>query len=171
RRSRPSRKRRGPRPAARSRVGARPPAARAWRPGPPGRRGAGLLRCRPRPPARAPSGSRAWARRARRSPLPLSEVEHREERLLGHLDRADLLHPLLAFLLLLDQLPLAGDVAAVALREHVLAPRLHGLAGDHTGADRGLDRDVEHLPRDLLAKPLDERAPAVIREVAVDDQR
>ena len=33
----------------------------------------------------------------------------------GHLDPADRLHLLLAFLLLLEQLALAGDVAAVAL--------------------------------------------------------
>ena len=42
--------------------------------------------------------------------------EHRQERLLRHLDRADDLHALLALLLLLEQLALARDVAAVALR-------------------------------------------------------
>ena len=46
----------------------------------------------------------------------LVERQHGQERLLRHLDRADLLHPLLALLLLLEQLALAGDVAAVALR-------------------------------------------------------
>src|SRR4026208_1404524 len=64
-------------------------------------------------------------RRACGSPLLLAvEVEDGEERLLRHLDAADLLHPLLALLLLLEQLSLAGDVAAVALREHGLALRL-----------------------------------------------
>src|SRR5205085_5753655 len=105
---------------------------------------------------------RRTARTPRASPasrlLLLVEVEHGEERLLRHLDRADLLHPLLALLLLLEQLPLARDVAAVALREHVLALRLHGLARDHPRADRRLDRHVEELPRDLLLEPLDQRA-------------
>src|SRR3954464_10314675 len=43
--------------------------------------------------------------------------KHREERFLRNLDAADALHPLLPFLLLLEQLSLAADVAAVALRE------------------------------------------------------
>src|SRR5204863_3058862 len=89
----------------------------------------------------------------------VAELEHREKRLLRHLDAADLLHPLLAFLLLLEQLALAADVAAVALGDHVLADGLDGLAGDDLRADRGLDRDLELLPRDLFAEPLDERAP------------
>ena len=101
----------------------------------------------------------------------LVQVEHGEEGLLRHLDAADLLHPLLALLLLLEQLALAGDVAAVALREHVLAAGLHGLAGDHARADRRLDRDVEHLARDLLAQLLDELPSALVGEVAVHDQR
>src|SRR6476646_9922777 len=41
--------------------------------------------------------------------------ERGDERLLGDLDAADHLHPLLALLLLLQQLALAGDVTAVAL--------------------------------------------------------
>src|SRR5579885_643925 len=44
----------------------------------------------------------------------LAHVEHRQEGLLGNLHGADLLHALLAFLLLLQQLALARDVAAVA---------------------------------------------------------
>jgi hypothetical protein len=69
----------------------------------------------------------------------------------GDLDAADRLHLLLALLLLLEQLALAGDVAAVALGEHVLALRLHRLAGDDLAADGRLDGHVEHLPRDQLA--------------------
>src|SRR5204863_5629807 len=95
------------------------------------------------------------AARVRSSLRRLVQVQHREERLLRYLDRADLLHPLLAGLLLLEQLPLARDVAAVALREHVLAARLDRFARDHPRADRRLDRDVEHLARDLLAQPPD----------------
>src|SRR5262249_45602200 len=58
-----------------------------------------------------------------------------EERLLRNFDRPHLLHSLLARLLLLQQLPLSGDVAAVALGEDVLAQRLDGLARDDVRAD------------------------------------
>src|SRR5438046_483721 len=109
--------------------------------------------------------------RASSALLPLPNVEHGEERLLRHLDRADLLHPFLSRLLLLEQLALAADVAAVALREDVLPPRLHRLPRDHSRPDRSLDRDVEHLARDLRAELVDEQAAAVVREITVDDQR
>ena len=79
------------------------------------------------------------------------DLEDGEERFLRHLDGADLLHALLARLLLLEQLALAGDVAAVAFCQHVLAQRLDVLARDDVGADRGLDRHVVHLARDHLA--------------------
>src|SRR5439155_7118940 len=89
---------------------------------------------------RPPSTLGRTARRSRASraplPLPLPDVQHGEKGLLRNFHGADLLHPLLALLLLLEQLPLARDVAAVALREHILAPRLHGLARDHARADR-----------------------------------
>src|SRR5579884_2762107 len=124
------------------------------------------LRREPRRSARIGPASRAP------SALPaLPDVEYGEERLLRHLDRADLLHPLLPRLLLLEQLALARDVAAVALREHVLAPRLHRLARDHARPDRGLDRDVEELARDLLLQLLDEQLAALVGAVAVQDQR
>src|SRR5262249_32712011 len=47
--------------------------------------------------------------------------QDREEGGLRDLDAPDLLHALLAFLLFLEKLLLARDVAAVALRGHVLA--------------------------------------------------
>src|SRR4029077_2432392 len=46
----------------------------------------------------------------------LVQVQHRQEPLLRNLDASDRFHALLARLLLLEQLPLACDVAAVALR-------------------------------------------------------
>src|SRR6266511_4430515 len=85
-----------------------------------------------------------------------------QEGLLRHLHPTDLLHALLAGLLLLEQLALAGDVAAVALGDHVLAHRLDRLAGDDLRADRRLDRHLELLARDLLAQPLGERAAGVV---------
>src|SRR3954452_15647123 len=48
-------------------------------------------------------------------------LEHRQEGLLRNLDGAHHLHALFAFLLLLQQLALAADVAAVALGGDVLA--------------------------------------------------
>jgi hypothetical protein len=73
-----------------------------------------------------------------------------DEGLLGHLDPADHLHALLALLLLLQELALARDVAAVALREDVLAHGADGLPRDDARADRGLDGHLELLPRDQL---------------------
>src|SRR5947209_13472301 len=92
----------------------------------------------------------------------LPQLKNRQERLLGHLDPPDLLHPLLAPLLLLEQLALAGDVSAVALRGYVLAVGLDRLARDDPRSDRGLDRHVVLLARDLLAELLGERAAGLV---------
>src|SRR5262249_46540148 len=110
--------------------------------------------------------------RALRSSLAATTVhlEHGKEGLLRDLHCADLLHALLALLLLLEQLALAGDVAAVQLRRHVLAQRLDRLPGDHVGADRRLDRDVEELPGDGLPEALDQRPAPLVCGFPVDDQ-
>src|SRR6267378_4483140 len=83
--------------------------------------------------------------------IGLSALQDRQERLLRHLDLADLLHALLALLLLLEQLALPRDVAAVALGGDVLA---HGLDG---------------LARDDAAKLLDQRLALLVGLVAVGD--
>ena len=49
-------------------------------------------------------------------------------------------HALLALLLLLQKLALAGDVAGVAFRSDVLGQGRDDLARDDAAADRGLDR-------------------------------
>src|SRR5258708_13213417 len=88
--------------------------------------------------------------------LPLSDspvsldLEHCQKRFLWNLDRSDLLHPFLTFFLLLQQLALAGDVAAVALGSDVLAQRPDRLALNDFGADPCLDHHFEQLPRDHL---------------------
>src|ERR1700691_3643619 len=69
-----------------------------------------------------------------------------DERLLRHVDAADGLHPLLAFLLLLQQFALAGDVTAIALGQHVFADRANVLARNDFGADRLLNRPLKLLP-------------------------
>src|SRR5580704_16107801 len=60
-------------------------------------------------------GSAAIANRSREASLVAADFEHRQEGLLRNFDLAELLHPLLSLALLLQQLPFAGDIAAVAL--------------------------------------------------------
>src|SRR5690348_11098205 len=67
------------------------------------------------------------------------DLEDCQKCLLRNLHGSNLLHALLTFLLLLQQLALSRDVAAVALREHVLPQRLHRRARDHLVPDRSLD--------------------------------
>src|SRR5262245_58727994 len=63
------------------------------------------------------------------------ETQHGHERFLRDLDAAEALHSALALGLLLQQLALPGNVAAVALRQDVLAHRPDRLAGDDLAAD------------------------------------
>src|SRR5215208_2586937 len=93
---------------------------------------------------------------------PSVDLEHGEEGLLRQLDRADCLHAALSFLLLLEELLLARDVAAVALGGDVLADRLDRGARDDPAADRRLDRDVEHLPRHDVLHAIAQLDAAVI---------
>ena len=65
----------------------------------------------------------------------LVHLEDRHKRLLRDLDRSDGLHTLLALFLLLEQLALTRDIAAVALSKNVLATRLDGGTGDDLVAD------------------------------------
>src|SRR5262245_4566710 len=79
-----------------------------------------------------------------------SHFQHGKKRFLRNLDLAHALHPLLAFLLFLEQLALAGDVTAVTLGEHVLPQRLDRLTRDDAAANGGLNRHFEHLARNQL---------------------
>src|SRR5581483_9793273 len=69
------------------------------------------------------------------------------------------LHALLAFLLLLEELALAADVAAVALGKHVLAQRRNGLARDDLIADRpcsatsNICRGISFRSREMSSLP------------------
>ncbi len=85
-------------------------------------------------------------------------------------DRPDPLHPLLAFLLLFQQLSFARDVAAVALCEHILPHRRNRFSGDDLTADRRLQRHHEHLPRDDRLELLDKFAALDLRFAAMCDQ-
>src|SRR5579864_3143925 len=112
--------------------------------------------------ARAQAASvRAMITTAGKSRPALIKRQHRHERLLRDLDRPDPLHPFLAFLLLFQELSLAGHIAAVALREHVLAHRRDGFASDHLTADGRLEWHLVHLARDDRLELLDQ--PAALR--------
>src|SRR5207245_8930470 len=121
----------------------------------------------------APSGaSGAGGRSPPRSwSCLVPDPQYRKKGLLWDLHGSHHLHPLLAFLLLLEKLALAGDVTAVALREHVLALCLHRLARDDLPADRRLDPDVEHLLGDESPQLGDEHSPRQLRPIPMSDDR
>src|SRR6185312_10971661 len=100
-----------------------------------------------------------------------THFQHREEGFLRNLYVSELLHALLAFFLFLEELALAADVAAIALRQHVLAQRLDGRARNDGATDGGLHGDFEHLPRDELLHLVDELAAAMVGGLAVRDDR
>src|SRR5271168_5632593 len=101
----------------------------------------------------------------------LPDLEQGQESLLRNLDAPDLFHPLLAFLLLLEQLSFPRDIAAVTFGGDILAQRLDGFARDNLGADRGLNRDFEHLARDQLAHLFAQRPAPFVGLVAMHDYR
>src|SRR5260221_10905424 len=92
----------------------------------------------------------------------LPDLEQGQESLLRNLDAPDLFHPLLAFLLLLEQLPFSRNIAAITFGGYVLAQRLDGLARDNLGADAGLNRYFEHLARDQLAHLFAQRPASLL---------
>src|SRR5690606_10264097 len=97
------------------------------------------------------------------------EAEGLDEGLLGDLDPPEALHALLALLLLLEELALAGDVAAVELGRDVLAVDLDRLPGDDLAADGRLDRDVELLAGHQVLELLGGALAVVVGLLAVDD--
>ena len=97
------------------------------------------------------------------------ELQHGREGLAGEGDAAELAHLLFAFLLLFEQLLLAGDVAAVALGQNVLAHGFDGLAGDDLTADGSLDRDLEQGAGDVVPQLFADTAALAVGVVAEDD--
>src|SRR4029077_6769914 len=90
-----------------------------------------------------PSGPGPRSRRQSRPFLSSFHFEDGEKGLLGDIHPADSLHPLLSLLLFLQELALARDVAAVALREDVLSDRRDRLARDDLGSDGRLNHDFK----------------------------
>src|ERR1019366_6654292 len=113
----------------------------------------------------------AVRQRRRRIRMSFLERKGADERLLGYLDPPDRLHPLLAFLLLLQELAFAGDVPAVALGQDVLPLGLDRLAGDDAPTDRRLDWHVEQLAGDQLAELGGHLAPVFVSLRAMHDGR
>src|SRR5208337_1806933 len=89
---------------------------------------------------------------------------------LGNIDAAHALHALFAFFLLLQQLALAADVAAVALGDHILTNGRDILASDDARADGGLEGDLEHLAGNQFAHASAEGTPAREGGVAVTNE-
>src|SRR4051812_29281142 len=114
-----------------------------------------------------PKRSRGAGRRKANRLIPAFQNGH--EGLLRDVHAADALHALLAFLLFLQQLAFAGDVAAVALGGDVLADGLDGLAGDDLAADGGLEGDLEEVLVDLLLEADEELSAAGLGLGLVDD--
>src|SRR6266850_1020714 len=100
-----------------------------------------------------------------------SHLQHGEERFLRNVNLADALHAALAFFLFLEEFAFAGNVTAVAFGENVFADGRDGFARNDAAADRGLDRNLEHLPRNKFPQARHQIAPALRRKVAMDDQR
>src|SRR5260370_25208440 len=115
------------------------------------------------------SGNSHYILRFNPRALPTVHLEGGDKGRLRDLDVADLAHALLALLLLLEELLLAADVAAVALGQHVLAQRADGLARDHPAADRRLDGDLEKLARGQVLQALAQGPAAAFGGVLVDD--
>src|SRR3954470_10717533 len=97
------------------------------------------------------------------------DLQHREKRLLRNLHRSHLLHALLSLLLLLEELALARDVAAVALGKNILAERLDAGARDDFGSDRRLNRNLEELARNEVLELVGDLAAPLVGLVLVDD--
>jgi hypothetical protein len=98
------------------------------------------------------------------------QLEQRHEGFLG-ISTLPMVFMRLAGPLLLEQLLLARDVAAVTLGQHVLALGLDGVARDDLTAHRGLERHRELLARDQFFQLAGQRMALVLRGVAVHDHR
>src|SRR3546814_21062653 len=99
----------------------------------------------------------AVAFRQSRIPNPQSRrfvlLPHRQEGLLRDLHAADLLHPLLAFLLLLPQSFLPPYIATLPLAMHLLALRLYRVPGASPPTHVHLNPSVHTSPRDISSQP------------------
>src|SRR4029077_5757054 len=103
------------------------------------------------------------------SQLIIIHLKRGDEGFLGNLDFAELAHLLLALFLLVEELALAADIAAIAFRRHVFSQRGKRLTGDHLAANGGLDRNLEHVARDQVFQLLAHGTAAAFGALTVDD--
>ena len=96
-------------------------------------------------------------------------AEDGDESLLRDVDVADFLHAFLAFALLVKKFAFAGDVAAVAFGENVLAELADVFTGDDLAADGTLDGDFKHLRRNGFAEAFTNHAGACDGAVRMAD--
>src|SRR5690606_9731698 len=68
-----------------------------------------------------------------------------------------------------EQLLFAGHITTVTFRGDVLAQRLDGGTGNDLPTQRGLNRDVEHLPGDELFHALGQLGAPASRLITVHD--
>src|SRR5205085_3271296 len=73
-------------------------------------------------------------------------LEHFDKRLLRNVDLPNALHSFFSFFLFLQQLSLAGNVAAVAFRGHVFSQGRNVFPRNYFSANRRLDRHLIKLP-------------------------
>src|SRR5690348_2371859 len=99
------------------------------------------------------------------------DLQYGQEGLLRDVDAADALHALFAFFLALEEFSFARDVAAVALREDVLAQRANGFARDDAAADGGLNGHFELLAGNQFAQTRGQFAASFIGLFAMADER
>src|SRR5215468_8325729 len=76
--------------------------------------------------------------------------EHLDECLLRDVDLSDAFHPFFSFLLFLQQLSLARNIAAVAFRGYIFSQCRNALTRNNFPANSGLDRHLIELSRDYF---------------------
>src|SRR5262245_23817246 len=101
-------------------------------------------------------------------PLIPFHFQRCNEGLLRNIDLAEAPHLLLSRLLLLQQLALASDVAAITFRGDVLPERADRLARDHLAADGSLNGNFEQMARDEILELVHHGAAARIGAATID---
>ena len=99
------------------------------------------------------------------------QLQHAHKCFLRNFYRAQLPHSLFTLFLLLQQLFLTGNIAAVALGKHVFPHGLNGFSGNDLAADRRLYRHLKQLPRNVLFQLLHDFSCPFVCLVGVNDKR
>ena len=98
----------------------------------------------------------------------ITRFKNCHEGFLRNIHRPHALHALFAFLLLFQELALAGDVAAVAFGGDVFADGFDGFSRDDLAADGGLEGNFEKVAGDFFLEADQELSAAGLGLFAVD---